>query len=73
MKSLKTLVARNLKRAGAVAGAVALSATNAMAAVDTTAILADIDAAETAVLAIGAAVVLIFLGINLYKWVRRSF
>ena len=66
---LKNLSFRNL---GVVLGSV-IATVPAFAAVDTTAILADIDAAETAVLAIGAAVVLIFLGINLYKWVRRSF
>lgn len=45
----------------------------AFAAVDVSAITADIAAAETAVLGIGAAVVLIFLGIALYKWIRRAF
>lgn len=60
-------------RALSLALAGALGSLPAFAAVDVTAITADITAAETAVLSIGAAVVLIFLGINLYKWIRRAF
>ena len=62
----------SLRRVGVVLGS-AIATVPAFAAVDTTAITTDIASAETAVLAIGGAVVLIFLGIALYKWIRRAF
>lgn len=46
---------------------------SAHAAIDTTAIVTDIAATSTAVSAIGAAVLLVIVGIMAYKWVRRAF
>lgn len=55
-----------------VAAGLSLSAAMAQAAVDTTTITTGITDASTAVAAIGAAVVLVVLGIKTYKWVTRS-
>jgi hypothetical protein len=49
-----------------------LFALPAMASVDITEITAGVNDATTAVTAIGAAVLLIFLAIKLYKWIRRA-
>lgn len=60
-------------RVPAVAGVVALTASQfAFAGVDTAAALAEIASAKTAVLAVGAAVFGLAVGIKLYKWIRRS-
>lgn len=47
-------------------------ASASQAAVDTTALVTEIGSAGTAVAAIGAAVLLVFVGIKLYKWVRGA-
>lgn len=57
----------------AIAGASALVVSEfAFAGVNTTAALAEIADAKTAVLAIGAAVFGVAVGIKLYKWIRRA-
>lgn len=57
----------------AVAGVVttATAAANA-AAVDVTAIVTDIGAQMASITAIAAAVLLIFVGLKAFKWVRRA-
>lgn len=55
---------------GALLGGVALSAQ--AAAVVVTAITADIAAQAASVAAIGAAVLLLLVGIKAFKWVRRA-
>jgi len=62
---------RNKLAAGA-AMALGLASSMAQAAVDTTSITTGVSDAATAVAAIGAAVVLVVLGIKTYKWVTRS-
>ena len=61
----------NLKKL-AVAAFGFLAVTSANAAVDTTAITTGITEAQTAVATIGAAVVLVVVGIKVYKWIQRS-
>lgn len=61
----------NLKKL-ALAGFGFLAVTSANAAVDTTAITTGITDAQTAVATIGAAVVLVVVGIKVYKWIQRS-
>lgn len=58
----------------AVAGIAALTMSQFAFAdgVDTSAALAEIASAKTAVLAVGAAVFGLAVGIKLYKWIRRS-
>lgn len=56
-----------------VAGLVALAPLSAFAAaVDVTAVAADIDAQLTPVAAIGGSVLLLIVGIKAFKWVRRA-
>jgi len=74
MKKTNELIRRGYSRVSQGALVLGALAGTAMAhAIDTTAIDSEIDAAKTAVMAIGAAVVLVFVGIALYKWVRRAF
>jgi len=56
-----------------VAGGLASGATVAQAAaVDVTAVVTDIGAQAVSVAAIGAAVLLLLVGIKAFKWVRRA-
>ncbi|MDO9292641.1 MAG: major capsid protein [Hydrogenophaga sp.] len=73
MQKLKALALRGRQRAAAVGATLALAGMNAMAAIDTTDATTDISAGETAVLAIGASILGIFVGIFLYKAIRRVF
>lgn len=63
--------ARNVVALASGFGA-SVSAGIASAAVDTTAITTGIADVGTAVAAIGSAVVLVFLGVKTFKWVRSS-
>ncbi|GLS13654.1 major capsid protein [Hydrogenophaga electricum] len=75
MKKTNELIRRGYSRVsqGALVLGALVGTAMAHAAIDTTEIDAEIAAAKTAVMAIGAAVVLVFVGIALYKWVRRAF
>jgi hypothetical protein len=71
------LALRNKFNKFSVAGLLALAAAFAPPAfagggVDVTAVTAAIAAAATPIAAIGAAVLLILVGIKVYKWVRRA-
>lgn len=52
--------------------ALALSPLSAFAAMDTTAVTTAITDASTAIGTVGAAVLVMFVGIKVYKWVRRA-
>lgn len=43
-----------------------------MAAVDVSGVVTEIDGAATPIAAIGAAVLLVLVGIKVFKWVRRA-
>ena len=74
MKSTNNLIKRGYARVGA--GTLALGAylasQPAFAQINVSAVTDEIADAKTAAMAIGAAVVLVFVGISLYKWVRRA-
>ena len=59
---------------GAVGGVLALGAGSPAhaAAIDVTAVVTDIGAQATPIAAIGAAVLLLVVGIKAFKWVRRA-
>lgn len=58
---------------GALGGAlVAVPAVASAAAVDVAAVVTDIAAQVAPITAIGAAVLLVFVAIKAFKWVRRS-
>lgn len=52
--------------------AVTASAMSQAAAVDVTAVVTDIGAQATPIAAIGAAVLILLVGIKAFKWVRRA-
>lgn len=57
----------------ALAGAVLLGASGlASAAVDVTEVVTEIEGAAGPIAAIGAAVLIVMVGIKVYKWVRRA-
>jgi hypothetical protein len=62
---------RNFAPVLAVLGSTLPMVSNA-AAVDVTAVTTDIAAQAAPVAAIGAAILLIFVGIKAFKWVRRA-
>lgn len=55
-----------------VLSGLSLLASAAHAVVDTTAVVAEIDGASAPIAAIGAAVLLVLVGIKVFKWVRRA-
>jgi hypothetical protein len=58
---------------GTVGTAVATTTGNAMAAApDVTAVVTEIGGAATPIASIGAAVLLVIVGIKVFKWVRRA-
>lgn len=59
-------------KAAALVAALALVAGNAAAAVDVTATTTEIAGASAPIAAIGGAVLLVMVGIKVYKWVRRA-
>ena len=58
--------------AGTLALGAYLASQPAFAQIDVSDVTDEIASAKTAAMAIGAAVVLVFVGIALYKWVRRA-
>lgn len=52
--------------------ALALAATPALAAVDVGAVVTEIQGAAAPIAAIGSAVLIVLVGIKVYKWVRRA-
>lgn len=68
---LRSVTGKALAVAGVVGGSVALT-TPAGAAVDTTAVVATIGDAATAGAAIGVAILGMYYGIKLYKWVKGA-
>lgn len=62
-----------LKKAGVVGGLAAASVPAfAEGGVDVTAVVAEIAGAAEPIAAIGAAVLLVMVGIKVFKWVRRA-
>ena len=59
-------------RYAALASAAALAGAANAAAIDVTAITTDIGAQAAPVAALGAAVLLLFVGIKAFKWVRKA-
>lgn len=53
-------------------GALALVPAVSFAAVDVTSVVTEIEGAATPIAAIGAAVLLVMVGIKVFKWVRRA-
>lgn len=73
--ALRVLGNRQAVRAGSVLGAAVagvLASPVAMAAIDVTATTTELGDVKTAVLAVGAAVLTIAVGIMLYKWIKRA-
>lgn len=62
---------RRFAQVGAV-GALVLASQAHAAAVDVTAVVADIGAQAAPIAAIGAAVLVLMVGIKAFKWVRRA-
>lgn len=52
--------------------ALGLAATPALAAVDVTSVVTEIQGAAAPIAAIGGAVLIVLVGIKVYKWVRRA-
>jgi hypothetical protein len=61
-----------VRNASALAAGLVLSNLALAQAVDTTASVTEISAMKTAVLAIGAAVFTVAVGVKLYKWLRSA-
>lgn len=64
----------NLKQKFAAGTALALAAGSAAAqtGVDVSAVVTEIEGAAAPIAAIGAAVLIVMVGIKVYKWVRRA-
>jgi hypothetical protein len=60
------------KQAQLAALATGLGVSAANAAVDVAAVVTEIEGAATPIAAIGAAVLIVMVGIKVYKWVRRA-
>ena len=73
-KTAATQAARwaNAKTGAAIALGVASASSAQAAAVDVTAVVADIGAQAAPIGLIGAAVLLIFVGVKAFQWVRRA-
>lgn len=56
----------------AAAGALALAATGAQAAIDVTSVVSEIDDTVAPIGLIGAAVLLVVVAVAAFKWVRRA-
>jgi hypothetical protein len=54
------------------AGALVLASQAHAAAIDVTSVVSDIEAQAAPIAAIGAAVLILFVGIKAFKWVRRA-
>lgn len=59
-------------RFGALGSGLAVSAASQAAAVDVSAVVTDIGAQAAPVAAIGGAVLLIYVGVKAFQWVRRA-
>ena len=67
------MLIKKMKRFGAVAGAALFGAIgSAHAAVDVSTVTQGVSDATTAVATVGAAVTGVFVGVKLFKWVRRA-
>lgn len=65
---MQKTINRSLVAAGALIGTVAANA----AAVDVTAVTTDIAAQAAPIAAVGAAVLVLYVGIKAFKWVRQA-
>lgn len=65
---MQKTINRSLVVVGSLIGAAAANA----AAVDVTAVTTDIAAQAAPIAAVGAAVLLLFVGIKAFKWVRKA-
>lgn len=61
-----------IKRGLVAAGVLAVVGSANAAAIDVTTVVADISAQAAPVAAIGAAVLVLFVGIKAFKWVRKA-
>lgn len=68
LESLRRLALRN----AAAVGAFGVTGSAFAAAPDVAAIVTEIEGAATPIAAIGAAVLLVMVGIKVFKWVRRA-
>lgn len=59
-------------RNGLLAAGVLSAATASQAAVDVTAVVTEISGAAAPIALIGSAVLVVMVGIKVYKWVRRA-
>lgn len=63
----------NAIRSGLIsAGVLAASVTSAQAAVDVTSVVTEINGASGPIALIGGAVLVVMVGIKVFKWVRRA-
>lgn len=65
---MQKTINRSLVALGALVGTAAANA----AAVDVTAVTTDISAQAAPIAAVGAAVLVLYVGIKAFKWVRRA-
>ena len=65
---MQKTINRSLVAVGSLIGAAAANA----AAVDVTAVTTDIAAQAAPIAAVGAAVLILFVGIKAFKWVRKA-
>lgn len=75
MKALKARfnrLARSGIAKGLGVGAALVASTSANAAVDVATVVSEIGAAATPIASIGSAVLIVMVGIKVYKWIRRA-
>lgn len=63
---------RETLRYGALLAGAAVATASQAAAIDVTSVVTDISAQSAPIALIGAAVLLIFVGLKAFKWVRRA-
>lgn len=65
-------MSKTLNRGLVAAGALTLAGASQAAAIDVTAVVTEIGAQAAPIAAIGAAVLMLFVGIKAFQWVRRA-
>lgn len=71
-KSLSARLVQSSVARGLLGAAALVATASANAAIDVSAVVTDLGAVETAVKSIGVAVLAIYVGIKLYKWVKAA-
>lgn len=72
MKKLRSQFEKQGIKLGLTGAALLAFVNNAMAAVDVTAVVNEISGAAAPIALIGSAVLIVMVGIKVYKWVRRA-